>query len=68
MSTILTHCLQAVGSYGTATGGTGLMASLRQSLQGVERWIEQNPVVVAGIALAAIVLWKLLFGKRAVGR
>jgi hypothetical protein len=60
--------VQALGEYGSGTGGAELSAAFRRGIRSLERWIVQHPLYVAGIVLALLVLWKLLFGKRAVGR
>lgn len=68
MTTLIALYVQALGEYGTGAGGGSPLVNLRQSFRSLQRWIVQNPVYAAGIVLALFLLWKLLFGKRAVGR
>lgn len=68
MTSLVALYVQALGEYGASgAGGGSLSLNLRQSLRSLQRWVLQNPVYAAGIALALFVLWKVLFGKRAVG-
>lgn len=68
MTTLAAFYVQALGEYGSGTGGAELSTAFRRGLRSLERWIVDNPLYVAGIVLILFLLWKLLFGKRAVGR
>lgn len=68
MTTLTALYVQALGEYGSGTGGAELSRVFRRGFRSLERWIVQHPLYVAGIVVVLLVLWKFLFGERAVGR